>query len=142
MSMSNSAENSFLLLIFNATAWADLAQNDGSSPATDLHVSLHTSDPGEAGVMNSNETTYGSYARVAVERTSSGWTVTNNSVSPAAAITFPEATSGTATITHFGVGIGSSGATALLFSGTVTPNISVATGVTPILTTATAITID
>jgi|SRR5688572_11992194 hypothetical protein len=142
MSMANSAENALLLLIFNATAWADLAQNDGTSPATDLHVSLHTSDPGEAGVMNSNETTYGAYARVAVVRTAVGWTVTNNSVSPAAAITFPEATSGTATITHFGVGIGSSGATALLFSGTVTPNISVATGVTPILTTATAITID
>lgn len=142
MSISNTAENSLLLLLFNATAFADLAQNDGSSPATDLHVSLHTSDPGEGGAMNTNETTYGSYARVAVARSGAGWTVSANSVSPAATIEFPEATSGTATITHFGVGIGSSGATVLLFSGTVTPNISVATGVTPKLTTASAITLD
>jgi len=142
MTMSNSAENALLLLLFNATTFADLAENDTTSPAANLHVSLHTSDPGEAGAMNTNETTYTSYARVAVARTGGGWTITANSVSPAATIAFPECTGGTATITHFGVGIGASGATVLLFSGTVTPNIAVASGVTPQLTTASAITLD
>lgn len=142
MSMSNSAENALLLLLFNGTTFADLAENDTTSPATDLYVSLHTSDPGEAGAMNTNETTYTSYARVAVARSGAGWTVSTNSVVPAATISFPACTGGTATITHFGVGIGSSGATVLLFSGTVTPNISVATGVTPQLTTASSISLD
>jgi hypothetical protein len=142
MSKSNAFETDLLELIFNATALADLAENDATTPATNLHVSLHTADPGEAGVMNTSEATYTSYARVAVLRTSGGWTVTGNSVSPVAAITFPACTGGTNTITHFGVGVGASGATYLIYSGTVTPNISVTNGVTPQLTTATAITED
>lgn len=142
MSMSNSAETSFLALIFNATAWADLAQNDGSSPATDLYVSLHTADPGEGGNQTSSEAAYTDYARVAVARTSGGWTVSGNSVSPAAAISFPLCAGGTETITHFGVGVASAGNGALLFSGAVSPNISVSSGVTPELTTASAISID
>ena len=43
-------------------------------------------------------------------------------------------------ITHWSVGVASSGATKILYSGTVTPNISVSNGVTPQLTTATAVT--
>ena len=142
MSKSNALENDILKLLFNATAIADLAADDQSSPATNLHVSLHTSDPGEAGVMNTNEIAYTSYARVAVARTTGGWTVTNNSVSPVAAITFPAGTGGSGTATHFGVGVGSSGATYLMYSGTVTPNIVCGNGITPSLTTATAITED
>ena len=142
MSKSNSFENSLLLLIFNATAIADLAENDTTTPATNLYVSLHTADPGEAGDQTTNEITYTSYARVAVARSGSGWTVTNNSVSPAAAITFPAGTGGSGTATHFGVGTASSGAGVLLYSGTVTPNIVCGNGVTPQLTTATAITED
>jgi hypothetical protein len=144
MSKSNSLENSLLLLLFNATAIADLAQDDGSSPATNLYVSLHTADPGETGTQATNETTYTSYTRVAVARTSGGWTVTANSVSPAANIDFPACTGGTATITHFGVGTNATAGVAgyLMYKGTVTPNISVSTGVTPRLTTASAITED
>ncbi len=140
MSKSNAFENDLLELIFNATAIANLADNAASSPLTNLYVSLHTSDPGEAGNQSTNETTYTSYARVAVARTSGGWTVTSNSVSPVANIDFPACTGGTATITHFGVGSASSGTGVLYYSGTVTPNISVSSGVTPRLTTASTIT--
>ena len=144
MSKSNALENDILELLFNATAIADLAENDASSPATNLYVSLHTSDPGEAGGQNTNETTYTSYARVAVARTSGGWTVTNNSVSPNSDISFPACTGSTATITHFGVGTNATAGNAgyLMYSGTVTPNISVSNGVTPKLTTASTITED
>lgn len=142
MSKTNNWENSILALLFNATPVANVADNASSSPLTNLHVSLHTSDPGEAGAQNTNETTYTSYARVAVARSGSGWTVTANSVSPVANIDFPAATGGTATITHFGVGSAASGAGVLYYKGTVTPNISVSTGVTPRLTTASAITED
>lgn len=140
MSKSNTFENDWLKLIFNATAIANLADNAASSPLTNLYVSLHTADPGEAGNQSTNETTYTSYARVAVARTSGGWTVTGNSVSPVANIDFPAATGGSGTITYFGVGSASSGAGVLYYSGTVTPSISVTSGVTPRLTTASTIT--
>jgi len=142
MSKGNTFENDFLKLLFNATAIANIADNAASSPLTNLYVSLHTADPGEAGDQTTSETSYTSYARVAVARTSGGFTVTNNSVSPAANIDFPTCTGGSATITHFGIGTASSGAGKLLYSGAVTPNLSVANGVIPRLTTATAITED
>ena len=140
MSKGNTFENDFLKLIFNATAIADLAEDDSTSPATTITVALHTGDPGEAGDQTTSEATYTSYARVTVNRNSGGWTVTNDSVSPAANIDFPTATGGSETITHWSVGTGV--ADKMLYSGTVTPNIVVSSGVTPRLTTATAITED
>ena len=142
MSKSNSLENSWLKLLFNAVAIADIADNDATSPLTTLKVSLHDADPGEAGDQTTNEATYGGYARVSVNRTTGGWVVTNNSVSPVSAITFPECTAGSNTITHFGIGSASSGAGVLYYSGTVSPNISVSTGVTATLTTSSSISED
>lgn len=142
MSKGNTFENDFLKLIFNGTAIADLAENDASSPLTVLWVSLHTGDPGEAGSQTTSETSYTSYVRKSVARTTTGWTVSNNSVSPVDPITFAEATGGTATISHAAVGTASSGAGKVLYKGTVTPNISVSSGVTPILASGSAITED
>lgn len=142
MSKGNTFENDLMKMIFQGTAIANLCDNAASSPLTNLYVSLHTADPGEAGDQTTNETSYTSYARVAVARSASGWTVTNNSVSPAADITFPTATGGTATITHFAVGTAASSTGKILYKGTVTSNISVSTGVTPKLTTASTITED
>ncbi len=142
MSKGNTFENDLLKLIFNATAIANMADNAASAPLTSLYVSLHTGDPGEAGSQTTSECAYGSYARVAVARTSGGFTVTAASVSPAANIDFPAATSGTETVTHFAIGTASSGTGKILYSGTVTPNISVSTGVQPRLSTATTITED
>lgn len=142
MSIANATENALMLLIFNATAWANYADNAASSPQTNIHVGLATADPGEAGTMSTSEAAYTSYARVNVARTSGGWTVTANSVSPAAQIDFPAGTGGSGTATHFSTGKTGGGATAILFSGTVTPNIVTGNGITPSLTTATAITLD
>jgi hypothetical protein len=142
MSLGDTWENDLQKLLFNATAIANVADNAASAPLANLFVSLHTADPGETGTQTTSETAYTSYARVAVARTSSGWTVTNSSVSPVAAITFPSCTGGTSTITHFAVGAAVSGASKIFFSGTVTPNISVSNGVTPQLTTGSTITLD
>lgn len=142
MSKGNVFENDLLLLIFNATAIGNIADNAASAPLTDLYASLHTGDPGEGGSQTTNECTYTSYARVAVARSGSGWTVTGNSVSPAAEIAFPAATGGTETVTHWAVGTASSGTGKLLYKGTVSPNLAVTSGVTPRLTTATAVTED
>ena len=145
MSKSNAWENGLLLLTFNNTDFAtvgDATGLRGSSTAGSLFASLHTSDPGEAGDQTTNEIAYTSYARVAVARSGAGFTVTANSVSNAAAITFPAGTGGSGTATHFGIGTATSGAGVLLYSGTVTPNIVCGSGITPELTTASAVTED
>ncbi len=140
MTKSNAMETNLLSLVFQAVTFNDIAENDTSGPLTNIMVSLHTADPGEAGTQATNEGSYGAYIRVAVVRTTAGWNVTNNVAKPIANISFAQATSGTETITFFGLGHATSGAGALLYSGTVTPNIAVAAGVTPILTTGSTIT--
>lgn len=145
MSKGNTFENELLEHVLNNADIAligDATGLRGSSTAGNLYVALHTGDPGEAGDQTTSECAYTSYARVAIARTGAAWTVTNNSASPASNISFPEATGGTETATHFSVGTASSGAGKILYKGTVTPNIAIATGVTPILTTASAITED
>ncbi len=137
-------ENDFLKLIFNGTAIANIADNASASPLTNLYLSLHTADPTDAVAsgQSTNETTYTGYARVAVARTSGGWTVTGNSVSPVATISFGTCTAGTATITHVGIGTASSGTGKMLMTGALSPSISVASGVVPQITTASTITED
>lgn len=131
--------NDWLKLVFNATATANLADNAGTSPLANLYVSLHTGDPGAGGNQSTSETGYTGYARVAVARTSGGWAVSSNSVSPVADITFGACSAGTATITHWAVGTASSGTGKILYSGTVSPSISISAGVTPKLTTSSTI---
>lgn len=143
MSMSNALENAFLLLLFNATAWANIADNAASTPNTQIACALHTADPGEAGDQTTSEAAYTSYARVNVNRNSGGWSVSANVASPVANIDFPASGASGSTITHFSAGKTGGGATAIHFSGTVTPNIAIgASGITPRLTTATTISLD
>jgi hypothetical protein len=146
MAKGTAYANSLLLLIFNTTTFANVAINATSSPITSIFASLHTSDPGAAGDQTTNEMTTGQYlgyARVAVTRASGagGWTVTTNSVSPQATITFPAGTGGSgATASFFAVGSLTSGAGVRFYSGTISPTIACGNGVTPSLSTATAIT--
>lgn len=141
MGKNNTASNGWLNLLFQATTFANIANNASTSPLTNLYVSLHTADPGAGGSQTTSEIGYTSYARVAVARTSGGWsTASAQSVSPVAAITFPAGTGGAGTASFFGIGSLTSGAGVLYYSGTVTPNIVCGSGVTPILSTATTIT--
>lgn len=142
---SDSVENSILALIFNATAWANYADNAGTSPQTNIAVGLHTADPTDSGTMASNEVTYTSYARVNVARTTGGWAVSGTSpttVNPVSSITFPAGTGGSGTVSYFSTGKTGGGAATILVAGTVTPNIVTGNGVTPSLSTSTAITLD
>ena len=143
---SNTWESQIVRLLFHATSVEGVATNH-AAPLTSLSIQLHTASPTDTGSMEAAEATYGAYARVGVARTSVGWTITGSSaatatVSPATNITFPQATSGTNTITHFSIGNSTVAASTgqIFYYGTVTPNISVSAGVTPRLTTATAIT--
>lgn len=146
MSKSNSLETGLLELIFKNTNLANVGDATGlrgSSTAGSLYVSLHTSDPGEAGSQTTNEISYTGYARVAVARSGAGFTVSGNSVSPAANVDFGEMTGGAGgTVTHFGIGTDPSGAGTLLYSGTVSPNVSVTANVIPRVKSTSAITED
>lgn len=143
MSKSDTFENDLLKLIFNATPIANLADNAASSPLANLYLSLHTADPGETGSEATNECAYTNYARQAVARTSGGFTVSGNQVHLAAAVSFPAGVSGDSeTATHFAVGVASSGATKILYSGAISPTIAIADGVTPKLNTGTVVTED
>lgn len=142
MSFSDTTETAIMSLIFNATAWANYADNAAATPQTQIAVGLHTADPADTGTMSTSEVAYTSYARVNVNRNSGGWTVTGGSVSPAANIDFPAGTGGAGTVTHASTGKTGGGAAAILLKGTVTPNITTGNGITPRLTTATTLTLD
>jgi hypothetical protein len=132
VSLSNAAEQAILDLIFLGTTWDGIAENDTTSPNTSLYVSLHTADPGEAGTQATNETAYTNYARVAVGRSGSGFSRSGSTITNVGAVAFAQcgATPG-ASLTHFGVGLGSSGATVLIASGALTAPLAISTGVTP-----------
>lgn len=134
MSLTNAYETSLLELIFKNTDAANIGDATGlrgSSTAGSFYISLHTADPGETGTQTTSEAAYTSYARVAVVRSGSGWTVSSGSATNAAAITFPACTGSTATCTYFGIGTASSGTGTLLFSAALSSSLSVSTGITP-----------
>lgn len=139
---SDSSENSLLNLIYSATAWANVADNAASAPLTNIHVGLHTADPGDTGTMSTSEVAYASYARVNVAR-STGWTTaTTGVISPAAQIDFPAGTGGSGTVTFFSTGKTGGGAAIIFMAGSVTPSIVTGSAVTPHLTVATTLSLD
>jgi hypothetical protein len=134
MSKGNTFENDLLLLIFNNTDAAligDATGLRGSSTAGSLYVSLHTGDPGEAGNQTTSECAYGSYARVAVARSGSGWTVSGNTVTNAALVQFPQCSSGSETATHFAIGTASSGTGKVLYKGALSASLAISSGIQP-----------
>lgn len=134
MSKSNAFEQSLLELLFNNSNIANVGDATGlrgSSTAGSLYIALHTSDPGEAGSQTTNECAYTSYARQAVARSVAGFTISGNTASLAANVDFPEATGGSETATHFSIGTSSSGAGTILYKGSVTPTVSISSGVIP-----------
>lgn len=143
MSKSNTFEDDILKLIFNGTAISNLADNAVSSPATNLYLALHTADPGESGVQNTNEVAYTGYSRVAVSRTVAGWVVSAGSVSPVNAIEFGEMTAGTSgTATHCSIGTQSTGTGKILYRGVINPSIVYNVGTQPRIRTTSTITED
>lgn len=145
MSKSNAFETALLALIFqnaNIANIGDATGLRGAATAGQLFIALHTADPGEAGDQTTSEVAYTGYARVGLARSSGGFTITGNSVSPAANVDFPACTAGSATATHFSIGVASTGAGMVLYKGAITPTIAIAAGVTPRLITSTAITED
>lgn len=136
MAKSTDTCNSILALIFNGTAWADIAQNDGSGPLTSLYVALYTADPGTGGDPRTNEVStaaYTGYLRKEVARTTGGWLAPTGGVTKNTALAqFPECTAGTgATITHVAIVTTSTGDGDVLYAGELSSPRSVSTGIQP-----------
>ena len=132
MSATNAFETACLSLYFTNTDHANIGDAAGlqnSAAAGSFYISLHTADPGETGTQATSETAYTGYARLAVARSGAGWTVSGNTASNAAVLTFGTCTAAPgANITHFGIGTDASGVGNLLFSGALgaayTPAVS------------------
>lgn len=123
MSKPNAFENDLLNLIFknvDITTIGDAGGLRGSAAAGSLYLSLHATWPGEAGDQSTGEISYTGYGRKAVVR-GAGFTVTGNSVSPAADQDFGQRTdAGAAVVARFwGVGAALSGAGKLLYRGVI-----------------------
>lgn len=131
MPKSTNSANSLLLLLLNATAWSTIADNAGSTPLTNLYLSLHTASPGVGDSQTTNETAYTNYVRVAVTRNSGGWTVSSAVGSNAALIQFAQCGASGATITHIAIGTASSGGGHVLYEGALNSSLAVANGIQP-----------
>jgi len=131
MAKSVTTCNNLLKLLFNAVAWANVADNAASAPLTNLYISLHTADPGTGNSQATNETSYTNYARVAVLRTSAGWTIATNTAVNAALVQFPQCGATGATLTFVAIGTAASGAGNVLYSGSLNSALTVANGIQP-----------
>lgn len=135
MSMSNASETALLNLLFNNTDWANVGDAAGlqnSATAGSFHIALHSADPTDTGNQSTSEISYTGYARVAIARSGAGFTVSGNQVSNAAIVQFGECTAGSASASYFSVGLGSSGATEILYSGSLASPRSISSGITPL----------
>jgi hypothetical protein len=128
-------------LIFQATAWALVADNAASTPLTAIFLTLHTASP-SGGTQSTSAAAYTSYVYKSVTRASGsgGFTQSSATMNLTDLTSFVAATGGSETETHFGAGQSSSGSGILIIWGTLTPNIVVSNGVTPQITTATMLT--
>jgi hypothetical protein len=141
MPKSSVFDNDFIKLIFHGTPIPNIADNALTSPLTQYFLSLHTADPGVGGNQTTNECTYTGYTRLPLSRDASGTTVTDNAVTLTSEKTFPQASAGSETATHWAVGIADSfGTGKILYVGTLSPVIPITTGTIPVLQTATSIT--
>lgn len=135
MSAQDGYEDDLLDLTMTNVAAPNVGDAAGLQPsatAGNWHVSLLTAAPAESvSDQTTNEATYTPYARVAVVRSTAGWTVASGVADNDAAITFPQATSGSDTITHFGLGFAASGVGDLKKVGLLAAPLAVSTGITP-----------
>lgn len=123
MSKSNTTENDILKAMLVGT---DPSWRAGAT----IYLALYTADPGEAGTAITNESAYGSYARVAITK-ASGWTDGGSTFSNSGLLQFPECSSGTETITHCGLVTTVSGSGQLIVSGALTASRAVSSGIQP-----------
>lgn len=134
MPKSTSICNSILALLYNATAWADIAQNDGSGPMTEIHVSLHTASLTGASTQATTETAYTAYARIPTDRDTgaNGWAApAAGATENVGAIEFPQCGASGSTITTAATGKDLAGAGIVFHYGDLNAPIAVSNQIQP-----------
>jgi hypothetical protein len=131
MPKSTSTCNKILALIFNATDWANVADNAASAPLTNLYLSIHSADPGIGNSQTTNEVAYTNYVRIAVARSAGGWTVATNTAVNAALAQFAQCGVTGSTASHVAIGTAPSGAGNVLYAGALNSPLTVAQNIQP-----------
>lgn len=132
MPKSTSICNSLLALLYNATAWANIADNASSSPATQIRMALHTASLTGASTQATSETVYTNYARVDVARTTGGWSApASGATANVAAVEFAQCGVTGATITTASTGKDASGAGIVFHYGDLNASIAVSNQIQP-----------
>lgn len=104
----------------------------GAKPSGKLYVSLHTDKPDRS--QHEGEISYAGYARVAVDRSPTGWEVGDDGfmVSNAERVEFPHCVGGQATANYFAIGTYQFGRGTVLFVGALDPGVGVRPGDQPV----------
>lgn len=125
--------NSMLAIMYNATAWANVADNAASGPLTNTYVRLATASYAAGNNGSTNETAYTNYAGgVAVARTTGGWSApASGATANVAAVEFPQCGVTGATITSACTTTADTGATALWHYGDLNAPIAVSNQIQP-----------
>lgn len=133
MPKSTSTANNVLALMYNATNWANVADNASAAPFTNVYVSLHTATLTAA--TNSqleNETAYTNYVRVAKARSTAGWTApSGGSTGNEGQIQFAQCGVTGSTLTFVATGTAASGAGTVWHYGALNSSLAVSNGITP-----------
>jgi hypothetical protein len=131
MPKSTAASNAIVALIYNATPWANIADNAASSPITTIPVALATASYSVSSTLSSNEATYTNYLRQSTARTTSGWTApSSGATSNVAAIEYPQCGASGNTITSAATGKGA-GAAEVFHYGDLNASIAVSNLIQP-----------
>lgn len=131
MPKSTNTCNRLLQLIFNAVAWANIADNAATAPLTNLYVSLHNGSPGVGNSQLTNEVAYTNYARIPIARTAGGWTVATNTAINAALAQFAQCGVTGATADNVAIGTAASGAGNVLYQGALSATLTIANLIQP-----------
>jgi hypothetical protein len=134
MPKSTATCNSILALMYNATPWANVADNAASSPLINVYVSLHTAALTPAtGTQTDVETAYTNYLRVPKERSTSGWEVPSGGATKnEGQIQFAQCGVTGATLEYVATGTVASPTAGLVWHyGALNSPLAVANGITP-----------
>ena len=99
-----------------------------------FYMALHTADPNlsSPSYQGTSEATYTGYARIAIPRSSAGFTIVNNLISNTAIVLFATCTGGNNTITNWSWGVSSSSSTGeIIYTGFLAVPIIVTAGIQP-----------
>lgn len=130
MPKSISVCNKILALIYNATAWANVADNAAAAPITLVHIALKTASDTPSSTMSTGETAYTNYVRQSIARTTGGWTTpSGGATSNVAVLNYPQC--GVTGATIVGASSGLVGAGDVFHYGNLNSSIAVSNLIRP-----------